>query len=45
MQQVQQNPWSFVVLALATGVAVGVLMRFKPARKALKYYLLLKRFV
>lgn len=45
MQRVEQHPYSFVILALATGVAAGALMRFRFARRALKYYLIFRRLV
>ena len=45
LERVQQHPWPFLALALGTGLAVGALLRFKLARRALKFYLLWKRFV
>jgi hypothetical protein len=39
LERVEARPWSFVGLALATGLATGVLMRHKWLRKGLKAYL------
>jgi hypothetical protein len=38
-EQIRAQPWSFVSLALTMGIAAGFLMRYKTARKALKFYL------
>ncbi len=45
LREVELHPWSFIALALATGLAAGALLRLNPARGALKLYLLYKRFV
>ncbi|HWI56140.1 MAG TPA: hypothetical protein VNZ22_02855 [Bacillota bacterium] len=44
-QSIQAQPWAFVGMALAVGVAAGMLWRVKAVRKALRLYLLVRRFV
>ena len=39
LERIKARPWSFVGLALTIGVAAGVLVRFKTARKVLRFYL------
>ncbi len=38
-ERMRAQPWSFVVLALATGLACGILLRYRGARKLLRTYL------
>jgi ElaB/YqjD/DUF883 family membrane-anchored ribosome-binding protein len=45
IEHVRAEPWSFVGLALAMGLAAGILIRFKTARRALRWYLAIRRFV
>lgn len=44
-EMISAQPWSFLALALTVGVAAGLLLRFKGVRKALRIYLLVRRFV
>lgn len=44
-EHVRAQPWSFVGLALAAGMTAGLLMRFKGLRKALRLYLIARRFI
>jgi len=37
-EQIRARPWSFVGLSFATGLAAGLLLKFKTLRKALKIY-------
>lgn len=39
---VKEEPWAFVFLALAAGLATGILLKFKTLRKGLKVYAKLK---
>ncbi|HVV00863.1 MAG TPA: hypothetical protein VHH88_05840, partial [Verrucomicrobiae bacterium] len=42
-ERIKKEPWSFVGLALAMGVAAGVMLRFKSLRRALKVYSFVRR--
>jgi hypothetical protein len=44
-EYVRAQPWSFVGPAFLFGLAAGLLWRSKALRKALRIYLLVRRFV
>jgi hypothetical protein len=41
---IQQRPWQFVGLMLAAGFLVGILLRFKTLRKAIRLYAAVRRW-
>lgn len=45
VEQIRSQPWSFVLAGLGAGLAAGFFMKARTARKLLKYYLAVRRFV
>jgi hypothetical protein len=44
-ERIRAQPWSFVGLALVTGVAAGLFWKVKTLRKAARLYFAVRRFV
>jgi hypothetical protein len=43
LDRIRAEPWTFIGLALATGIAAGVLWKFRSFRKALRVYSVVRR--
>ncbi|HWQ93232.1 MAG TPA: hypothetical protein VN673_16275 [Clostridia bacterium] len=44
LDQIRSQPWAFIGVALAAGMAAGLIFRVGVLRKALKAYLLARRY-
>ena len=44
-ERIQAQPWAFVGVALFAGLALGALLQFRGLRKALRLYLMVRRFI
>jgi len=44
VEQIKNQPWSFVGLALTMGLAAGAMVRIKTLRKALKAYMFVRKY-
>jgi hypothetical protein len=43
--RIRAEPWTFIGLGFALGIAAGLTLKFKPLRKALRFYLLARRWI
>jgi len=45
LERIHAHRWSFVPLAFGLGLALGVFFRVQRVRKALRYYIFIRRWI